>query len=205
LDHDVAGQTQGRVADELALDLLFRKGRTYSAFRDIPVPEALLQEAVTLAKGGPTAVNSLPLRIVFIRSEEAKQRLKPTLSPGNVDKTMAAPVTAIMAYDTQFFEHLPRLFPHMDLKGYFASDAAAAKATAEKNGTLQAGYFILARRSLGLDAGPMAGFDNAKVDAEFFPDGRYKSNILINIGYGDASKLYPRGERLAFSEVASFA
>jgi 3-hydroxypropanoate dehydrogenase len=118
---------------------------------------------------------------------------------------MAAPVTAILAYDLSFFEHLPRLFPHMDLKGYFAGDAEAAKATAEKNGTLQAGYFILALRALGLDAGPMAGFDNAKVDAEFFADGRYKSNILVNIGYGDASKLFPRGDRLSFAEVASFA
>jgi 3-hydroxypropanoate dehydrogenase len=204
-DHDFAGQTQGKVADASALDLLFHKGRTYNVFRNIPVLDALLEEAVKLAKAGPTAVNSLPLRVVFVRSEEGKARLKPTLSPGNVDKTMAAPVTAILAYDTQFFEHLPRLFPHMDLKGYFAGDAQAAQATAEKNGTLQAGYFILALRALGLDAGPMAGFDNSKVDAEFFPDGRYKSNILVNIGYGDASKLHPRGERLSFAEVASFA
>ena len=204
-DHDNAGQTHGKIADATALDLLFHKGRTYNTFRDVPVPDALLEQAVVLAKAGPTAVNSLPLRLVFVRSQDGKERLKPTLSPGNVDKTMAAPVTAILAYDLNFFEHLPRLFPHMDLKGYFASDAAAAKATAEKNGTLQAGYFILALRALGLDAGPMAGFDNAKVDAEFFPDGRYKSNILVNIGYGDASKLYPRGERLGFAEVASFA
>ena len=204
LDHDLAGQTQGKVADEVALDLIFRKGRTFGAFRDIAVPDALLEEAVKLATDGPTAVNSLPLRVVFVRSPEAKARLKPALSPGNVDKTVAAPVTAILAYDKQFFEHLPRLFPHMDLKGYFAGDAAAAEGTARQSGTLQAGYFILALRSLGLDAGPMGGFDNAKVDAEFFPDGRYKSNLLVNIGYGDASKLYPRGERLSVAEVTSF-
>ena len=204
-EHDTAGQTQGKLADEVALDVIFRKARTHSTFRDIPVPDAILEHAVKLANDGPTAVNSLPFRVVFVRSAEGKQRLKPTLSPGNVDKTMAAPVTAILAFDTQFFEHLPRLFPHVDLKGYFAGDSAAAEGTARQSGTLQAGYFILALRALGLDAGPMAGFDSAKVDAEFFPDGRYKSNILVNIGYGDPAKLHPRGERLTVAEVASHA
>jgi 3-hydroxypropanoate dehydrogenase len=200
-----AGSGHASTVSDHALDRLFRHGRTYNAFHDRSVPDALLRQAVELALDGPTAVNSLPLRIVFVRSPEAKAKLKPTLSPGNVDKTMVAPVTAIVAFDLEFFEHLPRLFVHMDLKGYFAGDAAAARGTAEKNGTLQAGYFILALRALGLDAGPMAGFDNAAVDAAFFPDGRFKSNILVNIGYGDASKLYPRSERLRFDEIAVIA
>lgn len=195
----------GHRIDAAAFDILFHKGRTYSAFLDRPVPQALLEEAVTLALAGPTALNSLPFRVIFVRSPEAKERLRPALSQGNVDKTMQAPVTAILAYDLEFYEHLPRLFPHLDIKSYFAGDAEAALGTARSSGTLQAGYFILALRALGLDAGPMAGFDNAKVDAEFFPDGRYRSNILVNIGYGDASKLYPRGERFAHREVATFA
>jgi 3-hydroxypropanoate dehydrogenase len=203
LDGGSAGVVHKTRIDGSAIDQLFHKGRTFNAFLDKAVPDALLNEAVELAVGGPTAVNSLPFRVVFVRSPEAKARLKPTLAEGNVDKTMVAPVTAIVAYDTKFFEHLPRLFPHADAKAWFSGNEAFANATAEKNGTLQAGYFILALRALGLDAGPMAGFDNAKVDAEFFADGQFKSNILINIGYGDASKLYPRGERFGAGEIAT--
>jgi 3-hydroxypropanoate dehydrogenase len=142
---------------------------------------------------------------VFVRSPEAKARLKDALMPGNVDKTMAAPVTAILAYDLKFFDHLPRLFPHADTKPWFDGNEAFAKASAHTNATLQAAYFILALRSLGLDAGPMTGFDNAKLDAEFFPDGQVKSNILVNIGYGDDEKLFPRSPRFQPEEIASYA
>jgi 3-hydroxypropanoate dehydrogenase len=189
--------------DTEALDQLFREARTHNGWLDVAVPDALLAEAVDLAKMGPTAANSSPLRIVFVRSAEAKQRLKPALAPGNVDKTMAAPVTAILAYDRKFYEHLPRLFPHADARSWFAGNEAFADDSAYRNGTLQAAYFILALRAVGLDAGPMGGFDAAKVDAEFFPGGQVKSNILVNIGYGDASKLYPRSPRFAFEEIAS--
>ncbi|MDQ0396463.1 malonic semialdehyde reductase [Labrys monachus] len=185
-----------------ALDRIFHKGRTYNAFLDRPVPDALLHEAVELAVQGPTALNSLPLRVVFLRSAAAKARLEPALAEGNRAKTMAAPVTAILAYDLKFYDHLPRLFPHVDARARFAGSEAAATATARTSGTLQAGYFILALRSLGLDAGPMGGFDNAKVDAEFFADGRFRSNILVNIGYGNPEGLHPRGPRFAPQEIA---
>ena len=181
---------------------LFGDARTHNAFLDKPVPDALLVEALDLAKMGPTAVNSQPLRVVFLRSQEAKARLRPALSPGNVDKTMAAPVVAIVAYDGAFYDHLPKLFPHADAKSWFVGREAHAERTAFQNGTLQAAYLILALRAVGLDAGPMAGFDAAKVDAEFFPDSKVKSNILINIGLGDDAKLFPRNPRLAFDEMA---
>jgi 3-hydroxypropanoate dehydrogenase len=186
-----------------ALDQLFHKARTHNGWRPIDVPDALLEKAVELAKMGPTSANTSPLRIVFIRSPEAKLRLKPTLMPANVDKTMAAPVTAIMGYDTKFYEQLPRLFPHADAKAWFVGNEAFANDTAYKNGTLQVAYFILALRAVGLDTGPMTGFDNAAVDAEFFPGGQVKSNVLINIGYGDTGKLFPRSPRLAYGEIAS--
>jgi 3-hydroxypropanoate dehydrogenase len=190
--------------DGKALDQLFREARTHNGWRPIGVPEKLLQEAVELAKMGPTSANASPLRLVFVRSPEAKSRLKGALMPGNVDKTMAAPVTAILGYDTKFYEQLPRLFPHVDAKAWFVGNDAFANDTAYKNGTLQVAYFILALRSLGLDAGPMTGFDNATVDAEFFPGGTIKSNVLINIGYGDPAQLFPRSPRLEFGEMASF-
>jgi len=193
--------TKGKL-DAAALGQLFYQGRTFNAFVDRPVPDALLQEAVDLAVQGPTAVNSLPLRVVFVRSGEAKARLEPALAEGNRAKTMAAPVTAILAYDRQFYDHLPRLFPHVDARVWFAGSEDAATETARTNGTLQAGYFILALRALGLDAGPMAGFDNARVDVEFFPDGRFRSNILVNIGYGDRERLHPRNPRFAPEEIA---
>jgi 3-hydroxypropanoate dehydrogenase len=199
-------QTTPDVASELddrALDQLFRKARTHNGWQPIGVPDKLLEEAVELAKMGPTSANASPLRIVFVRSPEAKLRLKPALMPANVDKTMAAPVTAITAHDTQFYELLPRLFPHADAKAWFAGNEAFANDTAYKNGTLQVAYFVMALRALGLDTGPMTGFDNAAVDAAFFPGGQVKSNVLINIGYGDAEKLFPRSPRLAFDEIAT--
>jgi 3-hydroxypropanoate dehydrogenase len=181
---------------------LFTGARTHNAFRAKPVPDALLVEALDLAKMGPTAANSQPLRVLFLRSQEAKERLRPALSAGNVAKTMAAPVVAITAYDLEFYERLPFLFPHADAKSWFAGNSAFAERTAFQSGTLQVAYLILALRAVGLDAGPMGGFDNAKVDAEFFPDGKVKSNVLINIGYGDDTKLFPRNPRLAFDEMA---
>ena len=189
--------------DTGALDQLFRKARTHNVWRPIEVPDRLLEEAVELAKMGPTSANASPLRIVLVRGPEAKLRLKPALMPGNVDKTMTAPVTAIMGHDTKFYELLPRLFPHAEAKTWFVGNEAFANDTAYKNGTLQVAYFIMALRALGLDAGPMSGFDNAAVDAAFFPDGRVKSNVLINIGYGDPDKLFPRSPRLSFQEIAT--
>ena len=137
------------------------------------------------------------MRVLFLQSAEAKERLRPALSPGNLDKTMAAPVVAITAYDLEFYEHLPFLFPHADAKSWFSGNKAFAERTAVQSGTLQVAYLILALRAVGLDTGPMAGFDNAKVDAEFFPDGKVKSNVLINIGYGDDAKLFPRSPRFS--------
>lgn len=191
--------------DEAALDQLFRDARTHNGWRDEPVPEALLREAVELTKIGPTSVNISPLRIVFVRSAEAKEKLKDALSPGNVEKTMSAPVTAILGYDRDAFELLPKLFPHADARAWFAGNEAFATDTAYKNGTLQVAYFILALRALGLDTGPMTGFDADKVDATFFPNTKIRSNVLVNIGYGDSSKLFPRSPRLAFDEIARFA
>jgi 3-hydroxypropanoate dehydrogenase len=189
--------------DDRALDQLFRKARTHNGWRPIGVPDKLLEKAVELAKMGPTSANASPLRIVFVRSQEAKLRLKPALMPGNVEKTMAAPVAAITAHDSKFYELLPRLFPHADAKAWFVGNEAFANDTAYKNGTLQVAYFLMALRALGLDTGAMSGFDNAAVDAAFFPDGQVKSNVLVNIGYGDAEKLFPRSPRLAFEEIAT--
>jgi 3-hydroxypropanoate dehydrogenase len=191
--------------DAEALDRLFRTARTHNAWLDKPVPHALLEEAVDLAKLGPTAVNASPFRVLFVETPDAKARLKPALSPGNVDKTMAAPVTAIVGHDLAFYEHLPRLFPHMDVRPMFADNKVVAAQTAAQNGTLQLAYFILALRALGLDTGPMGGFDQAKVDAEFFAGTSIRSNVLVNIGYGDHEKLYPRSPRLAFHEIAQYA
>ncbi len=194
-------ETTGKLSDQ-ALDQLFREARTHNGWQPVDVPDALLKEAVELTKMGPTSANVLPLRIVFVKSPEAKARLKPALMAGNVDKTMAAPVTAILGHDTKFYELLPRLFPHADAKAWFVGNEAFANDTAYKNGTLQVAYFILALRALGLDTGPMTGFDNAAVDTAFFPGGQIKSNVLVNIGYGDASKLFPRSPRLAYDEIA---
>ena len=188
-----------------ALALLFNEARTHNAFVDKPVPEELLRRAVDLAKMAPTSANQSPFRVVFLRSKEAKQRLAPALAPGNLDKTLAAPVVAIAGYDLKFYEHLPFLFPHADAKSWFAGNSAFAERSAFQNGTLQVAYLILALRAVGLDTGPMTGFDNAKVDAEFFAGTDVKSNVIVNIGYGDDEKLFPRSPRFAFDQIAKFA
>ena len=185
-----------------ALAQIFTEARTHNAFIDKPVPEELLRQAVDLAKMAPTSVNQSPLRIVFARSKEAKQRLAPTLAPGNLEKTLAAPVVAITGYDVKFYEHLPFLFPHADAKPWFSGNAEFAARSAFQNGTMQVAYLILALRAVGLDTGPMTGFDNAKVDAEFFAGTDVKSNVLINIGYGDPAKLFPRSPRFSFDQIA---
>ena len=191
-----------KTIDAASVAQLFTEARTHNAFLDKPVADELLVKAIDLAKMGPTSANQSPLRVLFLRSREAKERLRPALSPGNLDKTMAAPVVAITAYDEQFYEHLPFLFPHADAKSWFSGDPAKAARAAFQNGTLQVAYLIIALRAVGLDTGPMTGFDNAKVDAEFFPEGHVKSNVLINIGYGDAAKLFPRSPRFSFGEIA---
>ncbi len=190
--------------DDRALDVLFRKARTQNGFQDQPVTEEQLRALHEIMKWGPTTANSQPMRVVYARSEEAKERLRPALSAGNLDKTMKAPITAIIAYDTRFYEHLPRMFPHnQDAINWFKGEAkkAHAETSAFRNGTLQGGYFIIAARAVGLDCGPMSGFDNAKVDAAFFPDGRFKSNFLCNLGKGDPSKVFARSPRLSFDEM----
>ena len=154
-----------------------------------------------LAKMGPTSANLTPARFVFLTTSEAKERLIPALAPGNVEKSGTAPVVAIIAYDTEFYEQAPRLFPHMDMRPLFMGNPELSAETAFRNGSLQGAYFILAARSLGLDCGPMSGFDAVKVNAEFFPDGKWKANFLCNLGYGDPSKLFPRNPRLDFEEA----
>jgi 3-hydroxypropanoate dehydrogenase len=185
-----------------ALDQLFRQARTHSTWLPEPVPPELLRQAYELSRLGPTSANTSPARFVFLATQAAKERLRPALMPGNVDKTMAAPVTAIIAWDTEFYEHLPRLFPQRDMRPFFVGNNALIDETAMRNSSLQAAYFILAARALGLDCGPMSGFDANKVNAEFFPDGKWKVNLLCNLGYGDESKLYPRNPRLEFDEAA---
>ncbi|HTW67725.1 MAG TPA: malonic semialdehyde reductase [Bryobacteraceae bacterium] len=193
-----------------ALDTLFRQARTHNAWLDQPVSDDVLRQLYNMVKFGPTSANSSPARILFLRSRESKERLLPALSPTNVDKTMKAPVTAIIGYDLEFFEELPKLFPHNTAaRDWFANAPQFAETTAFRNSSLQGGYFILAARALGLDCGPMSGFDNVKVDAEFFSSDagnppefhQVKSNFLCNLGYGDASKLMPRNPRLPFEEA----
>ena len=190
------------MADDKILDLILREAHTHNVFTDRPVSEETLRQIHELMKWGPTSANSQPARFIFVRSKEAKEKLKPALSDTNRDKTMKAPLTVIVAYDTRFYEHLPRVFRNPDAINWFKGEdkKALAESTAFRNGTLQGGYFILAARALGLDCGPMSGFDNAKVDAAFFPDGRFKSNFLVNLGYGDPAKLFPRNPRLSFEE-----
>jgi 3-hydroxypropanoate dehydrogenase len=183
------------------LDLIFRKARTHRAWLERPVSDALLRQVYELACLGPTSANCSPMRLLFVKTREAKERLRPCLSPGNVDKTMQAPVTAIIGHDLEFYEQLPRLFPAADMRANFVGQPELIAATAFRNGSLQGAYLMLAARALGLDCGGMSGFDNAKVDAEFFPDARVKSNFLCNLGYGDAAKLAPRAPRLPFDEV----
>jgi 3-hydroxypropanoate dehydrogenase len=190
--------------DPQALDQIFRKARTYPHWQDRPVTDAQLHELYELTSLGPTSMNCQPGRFVFLRTSEAKERLVPALMEGNVSKVRAAPVTVIVAQDTQFPDLMSELWPQTPGAGaMFASNPRLAEATAQRNNTLQGAYLILAARTLGLDTGPMSGFDNARVDAEFFPDGRYRSNFLINLGYGEPGTLHPRGPRLSFDRAAS--
>lgn len=191
-----------KAVEATSLARIFTEARTHNAFLDRPVADELLVKAIDLAKMGPTSANQSPMRVLFLRSREAKERLRPALSPGNLDKTMSAPVVAITAYDEQFYERLPFLFPHADAKSWFSGNPVKAARAAFQNGTLQVAYLIIALRAVGLDTGPMTGFDNAKVDSEFFPEGHVKSNVLINIGYGDHEKLFPRSPRFSFAEIA---
>jgi 3-hydroxypropanoate dehydrogenase len=208
----------GQLINNSVLDTLFREARTYAAWLPRPVEDQTLRALYDLLKWGPTSANSAPARFAFLRSKEAKERLRPALSPGNVDKTMSAPVTVIVAYDMRFYEQLPKLFPQSPtMKQLFENNPQLVEVTAQRNSTLQGAYLMLAARALGLDCGPMSGFDNAKVDEEFFatgkpcfgcdeeffPDGHVKSNFLCNLGYGDPSKLFPRLPRLPFNEACS--
>ena len=207
-----------KTLEDNALNQIFRDARTHSGWLDKPVSDELLEQLYDLLKWGPTSANGSPARFVFLRTKEAKERLRPALAPGNVEKTMTAPVTAIIAYDLLFFEKLPKLFPYSPgMRDIFAQNPQLVEETARRNSSLQGAYLIIAARALGLDCGPMSGFDNAKVDEEFFgagkdregyeqeffPAGHVKSNFLCNLGYGDESKLFPRAPRLSFKEAAT--
>jgi 3-hydroxypropanoate dehydrogenase len=196
------------MVDPKSLDTLLRDARSHNGFQDKPVSDAQLREIYDLMKWGPTSSNSQPVRIVFVRTKEGKEKLRPALSSGNMDKTMAAPVTAVVAYDSRFYEHLPRTFPHNPTAQYWFSGEGkedVAFKTAFRNGSLQGAYLMIAARAIGLDVGAMSGFNNDIVDQNFFPDGRYKSNFLCNIGYGDPSKLFNRSPRLDFEDVCTLA
>lgn len=185
-------------------EALFLESRTHFAWQDKPVSENLLKRIYDLAKMGPTSANCSPLRIVFILSQENKQKLLPCLIEGNQEKTMGAPVTAILGYDLEFFSYLPKLFPHTDAKSWFEGNEALIHTTAFRNGTLQAAYFMLAAKGLGLDYGPLSGFDNQKVDDLFFKGTSIRSNFLCNLGYGKPETLFPRSPRFSFEEVCTF-
>ncbi|AJZ61823.1 nitroreductase family protein [Paraburkholderia fungorum] len=190
------------ILSDQALDQLFREARTHNGWQDKPVDDAVLRQLTELVLLGPTSANSSPGRFVYVKTPEGKEKLRPALSPGNLEKTMAAPVTVIVGMDMAFYEHLPKLFPHADARSWFAGNDKAIADTAFRNSTLQGGYLILAARALGLDTGAMSGFDAAKVDQAFFSGTTVKSNFLINLGYGDPSKLFPRSPRFAFDEAA---
>jgi 3-hydroxypropanoate dehydrogenase len=187
--------------DDEALKALFTEARTQYSFSDTPVADEEIERLYDLLKYGPTSANSFPARFVFIRTAEGKEKLKPALSPGNVEKTMAAPVTAIVAYDPRFYDLLPRLFPHADARGWFAGNPELAEETAFRNSTLQGAYLILAARAIGLDAGPMSGFDRAQTDLIFFSVNGWKSNFLVNLGHGTGGGVFPRSPRPDFDEV----
>jgi 3-hydroxypropanoate dehydrogenase len=208
-----------RAVDDKALNSLFREARSYMKWQPRPVSDQTLQDLYELLKWGPTSANAGPARFAFLRSKEAKERLRPALAPLNVEKTMTAPVTVIIAYDLKFYEQLPKLFPHSPgMAKLFEGNAEMAQSTAKRNSSLQGAYLIMAARALGLDCGPMSGFDQAKVDEEFFaagkpcfgcdqeffPEGHVKTNFLCNLGYGDPSALHPRLPRLPFGEACSF-
>ncbi len=190
------------IISDKALDVIFRNARTHTAWQDKPVSGVVLEALYDLMRLGPTSANCCPARVVFVTTDEARERLKPCLIASNVEQTMTAPVTAILAYDTRFYERLPELFPHQpEARSWFDGDPAKAERAAFQSGTLQGAYLIIAARSVGLDCGPMGGFDNALVDATFFPDSSIKSNFLCNLGYGDPSRLHPRLPRLAFDDA----
>ncbi|HAH10357.1 MAG TPA: malonic semialdehyde reductase [Alphaproteobacteria bacterium] len=193
--------TQPHAVADQALDQLFRHARTQNKWLDKPVSPTLLQAVYDLARMGPTSANCSPARFVFLTSEDAKEKLRPLLLPGNVQKVVTAPVTVIIGHDLKFYEHLPKLFPHTDARSWFLGNEALIQSTAFRNGTLQGAYLMMAARSLGLDCGPMSGFDNAGVDKVFFPDGHVKSNFICALGYGDPSGLFPRSPRFSFEEA----
>jgi 3-hydroxypropanoate dehydrogenase len=198
---DVVSAPRRTAVSNDSIDQIFREARTHNVWLPRPVSSEVLRHVYQLAAFGPTSANTTPARFVFLTTPEAKERLRPALAPLNVEKTMAAPVTVIIAWDTEFYEKLPKLFPHKDMRSMFLGNADLIEATAFRNSSLEGGYFILAARALGLDCGPMSGFDAGKVNAEFFPDGKWKSNFLCNLGYGDHAKLSPRNPRLPFNEA----
>lgn len=187
--------------DDRALDIIFREARTHNVWRDEPVSDDDLRAIFDLMKMGPTTANTCPARFLFLRETVAKQRLAPHLSDGNRDKTMSAPVTAIIGHDLRFYEHLGKLFPHDNARPWFEGKDEHVRVSAFRNGSLQGAYFMIAARALGFDCGPMSGFDNSGVDAEFFAGTPIKSNFLCNLGHGDASKLFPRNPRFDFDEA----
>lgn len=188
--------------DEKGLDILFRNARSFSFWQDKPVEDALLKRIYELMKWGPTAANTCPARLVFVKSKEAKEKLKPCLDAGNVEKSMSAPVVAIIGMDMEFYEKLPKLFPHnQSARGWYVGNDTLIHTTAFRNSSLQGAYFMLAARACGLDCGPMSGFNNAKLDEAFFGGTKIKSNFICALGYGDSSKLFPRGPRLEFPET----
>lgn len=195
----------GSPLTEQAMEQIFSEARTHSAWLPGPVSAAILKKVYDLMKFGPTSANCCPLRVIFVKTKEAKNRLKPALSEGNIKKTMTAPVTAIFAQDIKFYEHLPMLFPQADAKSWFAGNEALIASTAMRNSSLQGAYFMIAARAYGLDCGPMSGFDPAKVDEEFFKGTSFRSNFICNLGYGDKTKLHPRHPRFAFDEVCQIA
>ena len=192
-----------QILSDAALDQIFRQARTQNAWQDKPVSDEQLHALYELMKWGPTSANCSPARIVFVKSDEAKRKLEPTLSEGNRAKTMRAPVTAIIATDFAFYEKMPYLFPHADAKSWFEGNQPLIESAGFRNGSLQGGYFILAARSIGLDCGPMSGFDNAKVDAAFFAGTQVRSNFIVALGQGDPNPqvLFPRSPRLSFDEA----
>ena len=191
--------------DNDGLDLLFREARTQNSWHDKPVADSVLHELFDLMKMAPTSANCSPARFVFVTTPDGREKLKPAVAAGNMEQTMSAPVTAIIAHDMEFYEHLSFLFPHTDAKSWFTGNDALIEETAFRNGTLQGAYLMMAARSLGLDCGPMSGFDVDKINEAFFPDGRFKVNFLCNLGYGDDEKVYPRGPRFAFDQVCEIA
>jgi 3-hydroxypropanoate dehydrogenase len=187
--------------DQAGVDALFTEARTHYKWLPDPITDDELRRLYEIVRTGPTSANSSPARFLFLRTPEAKERLRPALSAGNVDKTLSAPVVTIIAHDPAFFDQLPKLFPHADARSWFAGNDALAEATAFRNGTMQGAYLILAARAMGLDTGPMSGFDNARVDEAFLADRGWKSNFLVNLGHGDTSGLFPRSPRLGFDEA----